>query len=94
MRIIPTLFLLAVALPLHAGLFDWPTENRALLEGRPQDFYMYVKRNFEGQESKPWEGGSFGFVRGPQRLDGREAVDCGVAGLHREPGRRRSRPLR
>ena len=28
-------FLLALALPLHAALFDWPTENRALLEGRP-----------------------------------------------------------
>ena len=70
MRISAAIFLLAVALPLHAALFDWPTENRALLEGRPQDFYMYVNRNFEGQETKPWEGGSFGFVRGPQRLDG------------------------
>lgn len=63
-------FLLALALPLQAALFDWPTENRALLEGRPQDFYMYVNRHFEGEESKPWEGGSFGFVRGPQRMGG------------------------
>jgi murein DD-endopeptidase MepM/ murein hydrolase activator NlpD len=63
-------FLLALALPLQAALFDWPTANRALLEGRPQDFYMYVNRNFEGVESTPWEGGAFGFVRGPQRLGG------------------------
>ena len=60
-------FLIALALPLQAALFDWPTENRALLEGRPQDFYMYVNRNFEGEETTPWEGGSFGFVRGPHR---------------------------
>jgi murein DD-endopeptidase MepM/ murein hydrolase activator NlpD len=63
-------FLLALALPLQAALFDWPTANRALLKGRPQDFYMYVNRNFEGVESTPWEGGAFGFVRGPQRLGG------------------------
>jgi murein DD-endopeptidase MepM/ murein hydrolase activator NlpD len=64
------LLVIALATPLHAALFDWPTENRALLEGRPQDFFMYVNRNFEGEETKPWEGGSFGFVRGPQRQDG------------------------
>lgn len=63
-------WLLALALPLQAALFDWPTANRALLEGRPQDFYMFVNRNFEGVESTPWEGGAFGFVRGPQRLGG------------------------
>ncbi|MBE2204520.1 MAG: M23 family metallopeptidase [Chthoniobacterales bacterium] len=51
----------------EAALFDFPTQNRALLEGRPQDFYMYVERNFEGNVSHPWEGGQFGFVRGPQR---------------------------
>ena len=70
MRLRIALFVIALASPLHAALFDWPTENRALLEGRPQDFFMYVNRNFEGEETKPWEGGSFGFVRGPQRQDG------------------------
>ena len=70
MRLQFALFVIALASPLHAALFDWPTENRALLEGRPQDFFMYVNRNFEGEETKPWEGGSFGFVRGPQRQDG------------------------
>ena len=28
---------------------------------------MYVNRDFEGEKSKPWEGGQFGFVRGPVR---------------------------
>ncbi len=51
----------------EAALFDFPTKNRALLEGRQQDFYMYVERDFEGEKSRPWEGGQFGFVRGPQR---------------------------
>jgi len=62
------LTLLAATTPLCAALFNWPTENKALLEGRPEDFYMYVDRNFEGVESKPWEGGSYGYVRGPQRV--------------------------
>ena len=62
--------LFACAAPLRAALFDWPTENRALQEGRPENFYMYVDRNFEGVETKPWEGGSYGYVRGPQRIGG------------------------
>lgn len=62
------LILLASSAPLCAALFDWPTDNKALLEDRPQDFYMYVDRNFEGVETKPWEGGSYGYVRGPQRV--------------------------
>ena len=28
---------------------------------------MYVNRDFEGEKSKPWQGGQFGFVRGPVR---------------------------
>ena len=31
----------------------FPTENTALLDNRPQDFYMYVDRNFEGKKSQP-----------------------------------------
>ena len=46
-------------------LIDFPTDNRALLQGRPRDFYMYVNRDFEGARSQPWQGGQFGFVRGP-----------------------------
>ena len=48
-------------------LVDFPTDNHALLEGRPQDFFMYVNRDFEGEKSKPWQGGQYGFVRGPVR---------------------------
>lgn len=54
----------------QAALFDFPTRNRALLEDRPEDFYMYVERDFEGVKTQPWEGGQFGFVRGPQRTPG------------------------
>lgn len=50
-----------------APLIDFPTSNHALVEGRPQDFYMYVNRNFEGETTKPWQGGQFGYVRGPVR---------------------------
>ena len=41
----------------------FPTENTALLDNRPQDFYMYVDRNFEGKKSQPWEAGAYGFTR-------------------------------
>lgn len=47
----------------------FPTENKFLLEGQPERFFMYCERNFEGQESKPWEAGSFGFVRTPIRVN-------------------------
>jgi len=61
-------FFLLVPGVLRAELLvDFPTDNHALLEGRPQDFFMYVNRDFEGEKSKPWEGGQFGFVRGPVR---------------------------
>jgi len=59
-----------VALPLGAyaaPVIDFPTDNRALLERKPQDFFMYVDRNFEGEQSKPWQGGQYGYVRGPVR---------------------------
>ena len=52
-------------------LIDFPTDNRALLQGRPRDFYMYVNRDFEGARSQPWQGGQFGFVRGPVRDAGK-----------------------
>lgn len=61
------LLLGAVGILPAAPLLDFPTDNRAIAEGRPEDFYMYVERNFEGEKSKPWEGGQFGYVRNPQR---------------------------
>jgi hypothetical protein len=50
-----------------------PTENRNLLNGRPEKFYMYVDRTFEGVASKPWQGGTFGLVRTPVKV-GSEVV--------------------
>ena len=47
-----------------------PTENQHLFTGEPDRFYMYVDRNFEGQVTKPWEAGSYGFVRSAVRING------------------------
>lgn len=45
--------------------FRLPTQNDALFRNAPEDFYMYVDRNYEGVRSKPWEGGGYGFTRTP-----------------------------
>lgn len=47
-----------------------PTENHHLFSDEPERFYMYVDRIFEGETSKPWEGGSFGMVRNAIRVNG------------------------
>lgn len=47
-----------------------PTENDHLFSGQLDRFYMYVDRTFESEVTKPWEGGSFGFVRSPVRVNG------------------------
>lgn len=57
----------AVGLPV----FGWPTENNLLLLNRNDRFYMHVDRHFEGESSKPWQGGAFGFTRTPMRFDGK-----------------------
>jgi len=70
---IRTLTLLALgvsavaAAPLDLRL---PTDNHHLLSNEPEKFYMYVERTFEGETSKPWEAGSYGFVRSPIRING------------------------
>lgn len=54
----------------HAELpldLRFPTENDFLIKKQPEKFYMYVNRNFEGVESKPWQAGSYGFVRTSRR---------------------------
>jgi hypothetical protein len=45
-----------------------PTDNDALFRNDGPAFYMFVDRDFEQVKSTPWEGGQFGFVRGPVRL--------------------------
>jgi len=63
----------ADAAPAKTTRFDiqLPTANDNLFTGHPEDFYMYVDRNFEGECSKPWQGGGYGFVRSPVRTRGR-----------------------
>jgi hypothetical protein len=45
-----------------------PTDNDAIFRNDGPAFYMFVDRDFEKVKSTPWEGGQFGFVRGPVRL--------------------------
>jgi murein DD-endopeptidase MepM/ murein hydrolase activator NlpD len=68
-----TLILALAFLPSGASALDWqlPTENRHLLTGEPEKFYMYVDRTFEGVSSKPWQGGAWGLVRNPVRVGGK-----------------------
>jgi murein DD-endopeptidase MepM/ murein hydrolase activator NlpD len=46
-----------------------PTSNAALFDDDGPTFYMYTDRFFEGQRSRPWQGGQYGFVRNPERTD-------------------------
>lgn len=49
-----------------AAWLELPTDNHTIFTNKPA-FYMYVDRDFEGKKSKPWQGGTYGLVRGPQR---------------------------
>lgn len=90
LRTLPVLALCALT-PLKAQpLVDFPTANHALAEGNPSGFFMYVDRDFEGEKSKPWQGGQFGYVRGPVRSGGvvsyiqlHEGID--ILPLQRDP---------
>ncbi len=48
----------------------FPTQNRALLEGDGEGFYMFIDRDFQGEKSTPWQGGQYGFVRDPKVTSG------------------------
>jgi len=54
--------------PSPSNRLALPTDNDGLLKGDSASFYMFVDRTFENQVTTPWEGGSFGYVRGPVRL--------------------------
>lgn len=66
----PLVLATALLSPLVSSALELqlPTENHHLFSGEPDKFYMYVDRTFEGETTKPWEGGSFGFVRTPLRV--------------------------
>ncbi len=53
----------------------FPTDNRQLIEGTPDQFYMHVDRNFEGNRSTPWQGGSYGLVRNSYRVNKDLVID-------------------
>lgn len=74
-----------LAEPLEIGL---PTENHHLFSGDPEKFYMYVDRNFEGETSQPWEGGSFGYVRSPIRVGGKVVMSRFHEGVDISPVKR------
>ena len=65
-----------------------PTENDALFRGQPEKFYTYVDRNFEGRTTTPWEGGTYGFTRGPERLGNRVILTKFHEGIDINPVRR------
>ncbi len=68
------LSLLAMVAPLPAagaspGPIALPTANHHLDHGGGDQFYMFVHRNFEGQVSRPWTAGKYGFVRNLKRTE-------------------------
>ncbi len=69
-RLISLVFVLAGFLHAEPADLRLPTENCHLFDGQFDRFYMYVDRTFEGQASKPWEAGTYGFVRNAVRING------------------------
>lgn len=64
------LLTLALASSLQAAIdLRLPTQNQHLFTEEPERFYMYVDRIFEGETSKPWEAGCFGYVRNALRIE-------------------------
>ena len=67
-----TLFFLALATTIAPGgpvKLQLPTKNTAIFSNRPDEFYMYTNRTFEGVTSKPWQAGQWGFVRNMKRTE-------------------------
>jgi murein DD-endopeptidase MepM/ murein hydrolase activator NlpD len=64
------LCLLLAAGPVQAFHPVLPTGNDALFRGQPEKFYMFTDRNFEGRKTYPWQGGTYGFSRNPERIGG------------------------
>jgi murein DD-endopeptidase MepM/ murein hydrolase activator NlpD len=64
------LCLLLAAGPAWAFRPTLPTDNDALFRGKQEQFYMFTNRDFEGRKSYPWQGGTYGFSRNPERIGG------------------------
>ena len=82
------LMLLGASLPARAFSPVLPTDNDALFRGQPEKFYMYTDRDFEGVKSRPWQGGTHGFTRNPERLGGRVVTTKFHEGIDVAPIRR------
>jgi hypothetical protein len=71
---LPLLFALCIAAPavpqdaVPAMTLVLPTDNDAIFRNDGPAFYMFVDRDFEKVRTTPWEGGAYGFVRGPVRF--------------------------
>lgn len=90
MRRAALLLTLAAALPQPAAAFSpvLPTDNSALFRDRPEEFYMFTDRDFEGRRTFPWQGGQYGFVRGPERIGGKVVLTKFHEGIDIRPVRR------
>lgn len=97
LRFLSGTLLFLLGLPLEAAPFklQLPTDNRALFDGAPEQFYMYVYRTFEGETSKPWQGGQYGFVRNMKRTSQGLVATRFHEGIDIRPAKRDSagRPL-
>ncbi len=68
-------FFCSLAVPIVGQASDsldlaLPTGNDALFRGDGPAFYQVIERNFHGEESTPWQGGRYGFVRDPVETAG------------------------
>jgi murein DD-endopeptidase MepM/ murein hydrolase activator NlpD len=68
-----------------------PTDNNALFRGQPERFFMSVDRNFEGKISTPWQAGTYGFQRGPERIGNNVILTKFHEGIDIAPTRRDAR---
>ncbi len=80
--------LLLTSCPAVAFTPALPTGNDALFRGQPERFYMYTDRDFEGVKSRPWQGGTYGFTRNPQRVGGKVLPTKFHEGIDVSPVRR------
>ncbi len=89
MRHVGIVAVIVASICAASGLeLNLPTENRNLFTGHPERFYMYVDRTFEGEVSQPWEGGAFGFVRSPVRVNGQVVMTRFHEGIDIAPVKR------
>ena len=90
--LLPALLCLAASLtaqsPGPAMTLVLPTDNDAIFRNDGPAFYMFVDRNFEKQVTTPWEGGQYGYVRGPVRFGSRLVLMAFHEGIDIAPVKR------